>query len=103
MTFNNRAADARLGRIEKALQTAENRLDAEVHAGNEGGNSSVSDELHGKINTLVDEAAHLHPVSDVGLASKARIVVKNYHLPSVGESVLYSLAEDLQIKANHRG
>ena len=38
MTFNNRAADARLGRIEKALQTAENRLDAEVHAGNEGGN-----------------------------------------------------------------
>ena len=99
----NRAADARLGRIEKALQTAENRLDAVVYMGKVGESPVVSDELHKTINALVGEASNLRPVSHAGFASKARIAARNRHLASVGRSVLYSLVEDLQVMGSRRG
>lgn len=102
MTFHNRAADARLSRIEKALQSAENRLDAAIQKEDLGDETSNSDALHDEIRALVDEASYLRPVSSDGLASKARIAVKSYNLASVGQSILYSLVEDLQIKAHRR-
>ena len=103
MTFQNRAADARLGRIEKALQTAENRLDAAVYMGKAGESPVLSDELHKAINTLVGEASNLRPFSRAGFASKARITARNHHLASVGRSILYSLVEDLQVMGRRRG
>lgn len=100
MSFRNRAADARLGRIEKALQNAENRLDASVIRGGLLPDNEASDKaaLHNEIEALVGEAARLHPASAAGMASKARIVVKNYDLTFVGQTILYSLIEDLQVK-----
>lgn len=101
MTFQNRAADARLSRIEKALQSAERRLDAAIvrdglsSSGNETGDKA---DLHNEIEALVGEAARLHPASPAGMASKARIVWKNYDLAFVGRTILYSLIEDLQAK-----
>ena len=103
MTFKNRAADARLGRIEKALQSAENRLDAAVYTGKAGDSAIVSDKLHEMINSLVSEASTLRPMSRAGFAAKARITVRNHHLASVGRSILYSLVEDLQVMGSRRG
>ena len=103
MTFKNRAADARLGRIEKALQSAENRLDAAVFAGSIGDGSFIPDKLHKTINALVGEASNLCPISHAGFASKARITARTHHLASVGRLVLGSLVEDLQIRENRRG
>lgn len=103
MTFKNRAADARLGRIEKALQSAENQLDAAVGMESAGNSSLISDELHEKINALVDEASNLRPMSDAGFASKARITARNHHLASVGQSILCSLIQDLQVMGGRRG
>lgn len=102
MTFQNRAADARLSRIEKALQSAENRLDAAIHREDAGDETSNPNPLHDEIRTLVGEATELHPVSNAGLASKARIVVKNYDLAFVGRPILYSLVEDLQVRERRR-
>ena len=103
MTFQNRAADARLGRIEKALQSAENLLDAAVFLGAAGNSSFSPDQLHKMINALVGEASNLRPMSHAGFASKARITARTHHLASVGRSVLGSLIEDLQIRENRRG
>lgn len=99
MSFQNRAADARLGRIEKALQSAENRLDAAIVRDGLLSYNETDDKaaLHDEIKTLLDEAARLHPASAAGIAAKARIVVKNYDLGFAGQSILYSLIEDLQV------
>ena len=102
MTFQNRAAAARLIRIERALRNAENRLDAAIHRQDTRGEVSDVTPLHNQIRALVGEATDLHPASDAGLASKARIVVRNYNLASVGRSILYSLVEDLQVRERRR-
>ena len=100
MTFQNRAADARLRSIERALQGAGNRLNAIIRREDAGDSTADAMPLHCEIRRLVDEAASLHPVSNAGLAVKARIVARHYDLAAEGRAVLRSLVEDLITRAD---
>lgn len=99
MTFRNRAADARLRGIEKALQSAGNRLNAMIRREDSGDPSADTMSIHREIRRLIEEAADLHPGSNAGLAAKARIVARYYELAAEGRAVLGSLLEDLVTKA----
>ena len=99
MTFRNRAADARLRSIERALQNAGNRLNAIIRREDAGDKTADAMPIHREIRRLIEEAADLHPVSNAGLAAKARIVARYYELAAEGRAVLGSLVEDLITKA----
>jgi len=96
MTFRNCAADARLRRIEKALQTEGHRLNATIRREDAGDLTADTIPVHDAVARLVDEASRLRPASYAGLAAKARIVVgSGQDLSQTGRVLLYSLANDL--------
>jgi hypothetical protein len=102
MTSRNRAADARLLSIERALQKLGNRLRAAIRREDDGDAAANTMPIHDEVARLVGETAELHPMSDAGMASKARIVLAYYGLAEGGRAVLHSLVADLHVRSLKR-
>lgn len=103
MTHRNRAADARLRSIEKALQAQGHKLNATIRREDAGDPKADTLPVHAAIRCLMEEASSLRPASSAGLAIKARIIVgAGYDITQAGYALLHSLASDLDAKDRHR-
>ena len=103
MTHRNRAADARLRSIEKALQDQGHRLNATIRREDAGDPKADTLPVHAAIRCLMEEAVSLRPASYRGLAVKARIVAgAGYDITQAGYALMRSLASDLNERDRQR-
>ena len=96
MAFKNRAADARLLGIEKALQGQERRLNTTIRRQDAGDLVADSMRVHQSTRRLMEEAAELRPTSSVGFAAKARMLAAvRDDTSAAARALLRSLLNDL--------
>lgn len=96
MTFKNRAADARLLGIEKALQVQGRRLNTAIRRQDGGDLAADSMLVHQSTRRLMEEAAKLHTTSSIGFATKARILATvRDDTSAAARALLRSLFNDL--------
>ncbi|MGI4800791.1 MAG: hypothetical protein ACRYG8_43575 [Janthinobacterium lividum] len=96
MAFKNRAADARLLGIEKALQGQGRQLNTAIRRQDAGDLAADSMLVHQSTRRLMEEAAKLHTTSSVGFAAKARILATiRDDTTAAARALLRSLLNDL--------
>jgi len=97
MKLKDRAVEARLLKIERALVNTRHRFKS-ASAKEDAGDQQAGVVVQAMVRQqrfLVEQAADIHPASFIGLAAKARIAGHHLDMPTAGRLVVRSLVEDL--------